>query len=80
VRLYRRERPDIVHAALKPVLYGRLYQAAGPMSSLPCRAGRLFIKWTRRPNLASVICRLLAWLLSAPHSRTTCRTRTTSAC
>jgi len=75
VRLYHRERPDIVHhVALKPVLYGAL---AARLAGVPhvvnaiAGLGWLFTSSglairTIRP----VICRLLVWLLGLPHSRT----------
>ena len=75
VRLYHRERPDIVHhVALKPVLYGAF---AARLAGVPhvvnaiAGLGWLFTSSglavrTVRP----VICRLLVWLLGSPHSRT----------
>jgi len=75
VRLYRRERPEIVHhVALKPVLYGTL---ASRLAGVPyvvnavAGLGWLFTSsGLAAQTLRPVICRLLAWLLGAPHSRT----------
>jgi glycosyltransferase involved in cell wall biosynthesis len=74
-RLYFRERPDIVHhVALKPVLYGALAaRLAGVPQVVNAIAG---LGWLFTSSglaariLRPVICRLLAWLLGAPHSRT----------
>ncbi|MEQ1796228.1 MAG: glycosyltransferase family 4 protein [Nitrospira sp.] len=74
-RLYCRERPDIVHhVALKPVLYGAL---AARFAGVPhvvnaiAGLGWLFTSsGLAARTLRPVICRLLAWLLGASHSRT----------
>jgi len=75
VRLYRRERPEIVHhVALKPVLYGALASrlAGAPyVVNAVAGLGWLFTSsGLAAQTLRPVICRLLAWLLGAPHSRT----------
>ena len=75
VRLYCRDRLDIVHhVALKPVLYGAF---AARLASVPhvvnavAGLGWLFTSsGLAARTLRPVICRLLAWLLGAPHSRT----------
>jgi len=75
VRLYGRERLDIVHhVALKPVLYGAIAaRLAGVPHVVNAVAG---LGWLFTSSglavrtLRPVICRLLAWLLGAPHSRT----------
>jgi len=74
-RLYRRECSAIVHhVALKPVLYGALAaRLAGVPHVVNAVAG---LGWMftstglAARTLRPVICRLLAWLLGAPHSRT----------
>ena len=75
VALYRRERPAIVHhVALKPVLYGALAaRLAGVPDVINAIAGLgwLFTSSGLSTRIVrSVVCRLLAWLLSAPRSRT----------
>jgi glycosyltransferase involved in cell wall biosynthesis len=75
VRLYCRDRLDIVHhVALKPVLYGAF---AARLAGVPhvvnavAGLGWLFTSsGLAARTLRPVICRLLAWLLGAPHSRT----------
>lgn len=75
VRLYRRERPQIVHhVALKPVMYGVL---ASKLTGVPhvvnavAGLGWLFTSsGLAAHTLRPVICRLLAWLLGATQSRT----------
>jgi len=75
VRLYRRERPEIVHhVALKPVLYGAL---ASRLSGVPsvvnavAGLGWLFTSTgLAARTLRPVVGRLLAWLLGAAHSFT----------
>jgi len=74
-RLYYREQLDIVHhVALKPVLYGAL---AARLAGVPhvvnavAGLGWLFTSsGLAARTLRPVICRLFAWLLGAPHSRT----------
>jgi len=75
VRLYYREQMDIVHhVALKPVLYGAL---AARLAGVPrvvnavAGLGWLFMSsgFAAR-TLRPMICRLLAWVLGVPHSRT----------
>lgn len=74
-RLYRRECSAIVHhVALKPVFYGALAaRLAGVHHVVNAVAG---LGWLFTSSglpartLRPVICRLLAWLLGAPHSRT----------
>lgn len=75
VRLYCRERMDIVHhVALKPVLYGAL---AARLAGVPrvvnavAGLGWLFMSsGLAVRTLRPVICRMLASLLGVPHSRT----------
>lgn len=74
-RLYRRERPDIVHhVALKPVLYGAL---AAKIAAVPhvvnavAGLGWLFTSNTLAVKaLRPAFCRLLVWLLGASSSCT----------
>jgi len=75
VRLYCRERLDIVHhVALKPVLYGALAaRLAGVHHVVNAVAGLGWLftsSGLAARTLRPVICWLLAWLLGAPHSRT----------
>ena len=75
VRLYRRECSAIVHhVALKPVLYGAF---AARLAGVPhvvnavAGLGWLFTSdGLAARTLRPVMCKLLAWLLAAPHSRT----------
>ena len=75
VRLYRRERPEIVHhVALKPVLYGALAaKVAGVPYVVNAVAG---LGWLFTSNsfaaraFRPVFCWLLVWLLGASSSRT----------
>ena len=75
VRLYRHERSAIVHhVALKPVIYGALAaRLAGVPHVVNAVAGLGWLFTSRglvARTLRPVICKLLSWLLGAPHSRT----------
>jgi glycosyltransferase involved in cell wall biosynthesis len=74
IRLYRRERPDLVHhVAMKPVLYGslaaRLTKTPGVVNAF-AGMGYLFISshWRAR-GIRAVIKPLLNWILAIPNSR-----------
>jgi glycosyltransferase involved in cell wall biosynthesis len=75
VRLYCRERMDIVHhVAMKPVLYGAIAARLSGVPSVVNAIAGLGWLFTSRGlvarTLRPMICKLLAWLLGAPHSRT----------